>query len=88
MPVQPKITNKIDPSISLANDGGSKSNTGYFTASEGEIVDKLSLRNSTYAKKLELNDNKFDLIKIIIKCLDKLIEYMIKSRNYLQKLTS
>jgi len=40
LPVQRTTTNKVDTAINLANDGGSKSNTGYFSSRGGSNEEK------------------------------------------------
>ncbi len=63
LPIKPSSTNKVNTAINLANDGGSKSNTGYISKrggkkekeEKGASVDELSL--STAAAEPEENED-------------------------------
>ncbi len=51
LPIKPSSTNKVNSALNLSNDGGSKSNTGYFSQrgqeeASLEKVDELSLSTS------------------------------------------
>lgn len=59
-PIQPTSTNKVNASINLANDGGSKSNTGYFSQRgakepppQEEKLDEVTLSKSSKSKNVD-----------------------------------
>lgn len=59
-PIQPASTNKVNASINLANDGGSKSNTGYFSQrgakeppQQEEKLDEVTLSKSSKSKNVD-----------------------------------
>jgi len=62
-PIQPASTNKVNASINLANDGGSKSNTGYFSQRgakepppQEEKLDEVTLSKSSKSKDVDETD--------------------------------
>lgn len=62
LPIKPSSTNKVNTAINLANDGGSKSNTGYFNkrggstnaeTNEETTTDEVNLSASSSAEQDE-----------------------------------
>ena len=87
LPIQPTSTNKVNSAINLANDGGSKSNSGYFSNrgekenTEEPIIDEVilsTLPTSSENEEVDLNikvKNFFELIKDFLK---KTKEFILK----------
>jgi len=89
LPIQSTSTNKVNSMINLANDGGSKSNTGYFSnrgakETPEETVDEVTLSTSsassdpleTEEAKLNMEIKKF--FKLIKDSLKKTKEFIFK----------
>ncbi len=81
LPVQ-RSTNKVDTSINLANDGGSKSNTGYFSnrgngeEKTQENIDEVKFSKHSTEEDEVINDN--NLVEKISDFFKKLKEFILK----------
>ncbi len=88
LPIPPSSTNKVNASINLANDGGSKSNTGYFNkrnqdkeALKGGDVDEVNLSSSNSSKTPEEGmENEFSTF------FDSIREFFAKIKNFILKI--
>jgi|GEM_PF-6142697 len=84
LPVPPASTNKVNSAINLANDGGSKSNTGYFNkkgareeAPEEKAVDEVKLSTSNSS------ENKEDLDSELTKFFNALKANLKKLKDFI-----
>ena len=91
LPIKPTSTNKVDASINLANDGGSKSNTGYFSQrgteeKTPESFDAVTFSNSSSSNlNNELDEVKLDFWDTIKKYWTKIIDFIMKLLGFKKK---
>lgn len=80
LPIPPRSTNKVDTAISLANDGGSKSNTGYFnSAGHGEKKESGQVDEVNFSNSSATNENEdADFIQKIKNYLNKIKEFILR----------
>ena len=77
LPIKQTSTNKVNSAINLANDGGSKSNTGYFNQGGAEENpsdngDEVTFSHSNSSEEEQVDFSKTDLLKIIKIFLNKI----------------
>ncbi len=86
LPIPRSSTNKVNSAINLANDGGSKSNTGYFSkrgAQEGtaeEKIDEVSLSTSS------LENTEEDLDSELTKFFNSIADFLKKIKDFILRL--
>ena len=88
LPIKPASTNKVDTSINLANDGCSKSNTGYFInrgqeEKPQENFDEVKFSN--LHSKTDEPSVESDLIPRITKLLNKIKDTLFKFLRFKKK---
>lgn len=84
LPINPVSTNRVDASINLTNDGGSKSNTGYINQRGGEPEKtkesfdevQLSHHHNNIEEQINQDDN---LINIIKRIINKIKDFILKT---------
>jgi len=89
LPIPPPSTNKVNQTINLANDGGSKSNTGYFRkrASKEEHEeekgkgDELNLSSAVHSEEQEE-----DIDSQVKKIFEKFKDFLKKIKEFNIKL--
>lgn len=82
LPIKPASTNKVDATINLANDGASKSNTGYFSNRDHEEhhtenVDEVRITHSRHNENEAIDEEK-KLLGIIQTFLNKIKNFILK----------
>ena len=80
---KPKATNKVDTSINLANDGGSKSNTGYFQSGKKpkgeneEKFDELDISRSSSDIGQNSDEDSIDIVENIKSFTNKIKDFIL-----------
>ena len=84
LPIKPASTNKVDSAINLANDGGSKSNTGYFSnRGQGEEKAPEKLDEVTFSHPHQTEDETVIEEK---KLMQTIQSYITKAKDFILKL--
>ncbi|OGI01370.1 MAG: hypothetical protein A2Y25_02635 [Candidatus Melainabacteria bacterium GWF2_37_15] len=84
LPIKPASTNKVDSAINLANDGGSKSNTGYFSnRGQGEEKPPEKLDEVTFSHAAHPEAESIDEEK---KLMQTIQSYFNKAKDFILKL--
>lgn len=84
LPVNPASTNKVDTGINLANDGGSKSNTGYYSQRESEEhkpeekLDEVSFSHKNKTEEIEEEEQELNFFEKILKFFADLKDSVLK----------
>jgi hypothetical protein len=84
LPIQPTSSNKVNSAINLANDGGSKSQTGYFKSSgkqkeeEKPHLDEVNFSN-LMSDDEKGNEAKENIIVVLLKNIYNKIKNFIKN---------
>jgi hypothetical protein len=90
LPIQPGSTNKVNTTINLSNDGGSKSNTGYFSqrgakeapAPEQKLDEVKLSTTSTSSEEIEVVEvNISGFIKKILKAITDFLTKLFSKKN-------
>lgn len=92
LPVNPTTTNKVDTSINLANDGGSKSNTGYFSKRDSEEkapenidVDVVKFSKSSSSDKVIEDEEVPTFFELLKKYINSIKDFILKALGLKRK---